>query len=77
MILKLPAELLHNIATRATGPFAERQRMAELAELVSRNFKNQKPDVVLLDLSMPDMISIEAAQQMTTANPSVPLILFT
>src|ERR1700747_457369 len=35
------------------------------------------PDVLLLDLSMPDMISIEAAQQMTTANPSVPLILFT
>jgi len=40
-------------------------------------FQKLKPDVLLLDLSMPDMISIEAAQQMTTANPSVPLILFT
>jgi DNA-binding NarL/FixJ family response regulator len=40
-------------------------------------FQKLKPDVLLLDLSMPDMVSIEAAQQMTTANPSVPLILFT
>jgi len=40
-------------------------------------FQKLKPDVLLLDLSMPDMISIEAAQQLTTANPSVPLILFT
>jgi DNA-binding NarL/FixJ family response regulator len=40
-------------------------------------FQKLKPDVLLLDLSVPDMISIEAAQQMTTANPSVPLILFT
>jgi two-component system, chemotaxis family, chemotaxis protein CheY len=40
-------------------------------------FQKLKPDVLLLDLSVPDMISIEAAQQMTTANPSVPLILIT
>jgi DNA-binding NarL/FixJ family response regulator len=37
-------------------------------------FQKLKPDVVLLDLSMPD---IEAAQQMSAADPKVPLILFT
>jgi two-component system, chemotaxis family, chemotaxis protein CheY len=40
-------------------------------------FRELKPDVVLLDLSMPDMTGIEAAQQMSASNPSIPLILFT
>jgi CheY-like chemotaxis protein len=40
-------------------------------------FQELKPDVVLLDLSMPDMTGIEAAQQMSASNPTVPLILFT
>jgi DNA-binding NarL/FixJ family response regulator len=40
-------------------------------------FQELKPDVVLLDLSMPDMTGIEAAQQMSASNPSIPLILFT
>jgi two-component system, chemotaxis family, chemotaxis protein CheY len=40
-------------------------------------FQKLKPDVVLLDLAMPDMTGIEAAQQMSAADPSVPLILFT
>ena len=42
-----------------------------------QKFQKLKPDVVLLDLSMPDMTGIETAQQMSAADPSVPLILFT
>ena len=42
-----------------------------------KKFQELKPDVVLLDLSMPDMTGIEAAQQMSASNPTIPLILFT
>jgi two-component system chemotaxis response regulator CheY len=42
-----------------------------------KKFHQLKPDVVLLDLSMPDINGIEAAKQMSAADPTVPLILFT
>src|SRR6202035_1238857 len=42
-----------------------------------KKFHQLKPDVVLLDLAMPDMTGIETAQQMSAADPKVPLILFT
>ena len=40
-------------------------------------FRELQPEVVLLDLAMPDMNGIEVAQEMSALNPKVPLILFT
>jgi DNA-binding NarL/FixJ family response regulator len=42
-----------------------------------REFQRVKPDVVLIDLAMPDIKGIEAAKRMSVLNPGVPLILFT
>jgi DNA-binding NarL/FixJ family response regulator len=42
-----------------------------------KQFRELKPDVVLLDLSMPDITGIEAAKLMSAIDPTVPLILFT
>ena len=42
-----------------------------------REFQRVKPDVVLIDLAMPDINGIEAAKRMSVLNPSVALILFT
>ena len=42
-----------------------------------REFQRVKPDVVLIDLAMPDINGIEAAKRMSVLNPRVPLILFT
>ena len=50
---------------------------AENGKTGVEKFQKLKPDVVLLDLSMPDMTGIEAAQQMSAADPKIPLILFT
>jgi DNA-binding NarL/FixJ family response regulator len=40
-------------------------------------FRELKPDVVLLDLSMPDITGIETAKLMSASDPTIPLILFT
>lgn len=40
-------------------------------------FRELQPEVVLIDLAMPDMNGIEVAQEMSALNPKVPLILFT
>jgi two-component system, chemotaxis family, chemotaxis protein CheY len=50
---------------------------AENGQSGVEKFRQLKPDVVLLDLSMPDMTGLEAAQQMSASNPTIPLILFT
>jgi len=42
-----------------------------------REFQRVNPDVVLIDLAMPDINGIETAKRMSVLNPNVPLILFT
>ena len=42
-----------------------------------KKFRTLKPDVVLLDLSMPDINGIETAKRMSAFDPAVPLVLFT
>jgi DNA-binding NarL/FixJ family response regulator len=40
-------------------------------------FKKLKPDVVVIDLSMPGMSGIETASAISKLDPVVPLVLFT
>jgi CheY-like chemotaxis protein len=42
-----------------------------------RQFQQLRPDLVLLDLSMPDINGLEAARMMSGSDPTVPIILFT
>jgi two-component system chemotaxis response regulator CheY len=42
-----------------------------------KKFQELKPDVVVLDLAMPDISGVEAAKWMSESDPTVPLILFT
>jgi len=42
-----------------------------------KQFRKLKPDIVLLDLAMPDINGIETAKLMSKADPKIPLILFT
>jgi CheY-like chemotaxis protein len=42
-----------------------------------KKFQELKPDVVLLDLAMPDLNGIEVARMMSGLDPKIPLILFT
>jgi two-component system chemotaxis response regulator CheY len=42
-----------------------------------KKFLELKPDLVLLDLAMPDINGIEAARWMSSSDPTVPIILFT
>ena len=51
--------------------------LAENGELGVKRFRDLKPDLVLLDLAMPDIDGFEAARQMQSIDPSVPIIAFT
>src|SRR5882757_10260053 len=42
-----------------------------------QKFDELKPDLVVLDLAMPDINGIEAAKQMSSRDPTIPLVLFT
>jgi DNA-binding NarL/FixJ family response regulator len=42
-----------------------------------QQFQELSPDLVLIDLAMPDINGIATAKRMSTLNPRVPLILFT
>jgi two-component system, chemotaxis family, chemotaxis protein CheY len=50
---------------------------AENGWLGVKKFQELRPDLVLLDLAMPDISGIEAARWMSASDPTVPLILFT
>jgi two-component system chemotaxis response regulator CheY len=40
-------------------------------------FEELKPDLVLIDLAMPDINGLDAATGMTAINSTIPLVLFT
>jgi DNA-binding NarL/FixJ family response regulator len=42
-----------------------------------QKFDILRPDVVVLDLSLPDITGLEAARLMASADPRIPVILFT
>jgi CheY-like chemotaxis protein len=50
---------------------------AENGRSALKKFRELKPDLVLLDLGMPDIDGIEVGRQMHAIDPGVPLILFT
>jgi two-component system, chemotaxis family, chemotaxis protein CheY len=50
---------------------------AENGKSALKKFRELKPDLVLLDLGMPDIDGIEVGRQMHAIDPDVPLILFT
>jgi two-component system, chemotaxis family, chemotaxis protein CheY len=50
---------------------------AENGSSAVKKFRELKPDLVLLDLAMPDIDGMEVGRQMHAIDPSVPLIAFT
>jgi CheY-like chemotaxis protein len=51
--------------------------VAENGKAAVKKFRQLRPDLVLLDLGMPDIDGLEVGRQISAIDPSVPLILFT
>jgi CheY-like chemotaxis protein len=51
--------------------------LAENGRTAVKRFRELKPDLVLLDLALPDIDGIEAGRQMHAIDPLVPLIAVT
>jgi two-component system chemotaxis response regulator CheY len=50
---------------------------AENGRSAVKKFRELKPNLVLLDLAMPDIDGIEVGRQMHSIDPSIPIIAFT
>jgi DNA-binding NarL/FixJ family response regulator len=50
---------------------------AETGQAGIEKFGELKPDLVLVDLAMPDMNGLEAARNMAEIDSNIPLVLFT
>lgn len=51
--------------------------VAENGKAAVKKFRQLKPDLVLLDLGLPDIDGLEVGRQISAIDPTVPLILFT
>jgi two-component system chemotaxis response regulator CheY len=51
--------------------------VAENGKSALKKFRELKPDLVVLDLGMPDIDGLEVGRQIHAIDPKVPLVLFT
>lgn len=51
--------------------------VAENGKSALKKFRELKPDLVVLDLGMPDIDGLEVGRQIHAIDPNVPLVLFT
>jgi CheY-like chemotaxis protein len=51
--------------------------VAENGKSALKKFRELNPDLVLLDLGLPDIDGLEVGRQMHAIDPNIPLILFT
>jgi DNA-binding NarL/FixJ family response regulator len=50
---------------------------AETGQAAVRLAQDLKPDVIIMDVSMPQMNGIEATRELTKTNPSIAVLIFT
>jgi CheY-like chemotaxis protein len=71
-----------DVARRIVGTIVRSRDWAVCGEAENgwsgvKRFEELKPDLVLLDLGMPDMNGIEAARLMRAVDPTVPIVMLT